>query len=327
MVEALEVLACSGCSAPLALGDGDAVTCPSCGAVTPVPPAYRDMHRARGEDVQLRVEAERLLRRVDRPPHVVTKILARVLDQPMFVFLALFGVPVGLAAIFFSIGVADRWLAPMLHVATPDDVPFGFPIAIMFASLFVIAMVPRALGVYANRRATGRARLLGALAAHPPKTPGGAASCRRCGAPLAVAPDELVAICSYCRAENAVGLETKLVVATKAMVEELGLTVRDVAARDRSDRAETLHKLGMEVRRYAIRTVLLGGGFAASGISQVATIATVVLFIYYIASSSSEDDAATRNAGNDVPAWVGTVGSIVVTGVLWAVVHWFYVTM
>ena len=82
MATALEVLRCRACSAPLVLGDSDAIACPACGASTQVPEPYRDLVRARRDDVALRAEAERLLKKLDRPPSMITKVLARVLDTP-----------------------------------------------------------------------------------------------------------------------------------------------------------------------------------------------------------------------------------------------------
>ena len=316
----LEVLRCSGCGAPLALGDADSVTCPSCKASTAVPEAYRELHRARLADAALRGQAERVLSALDRPPSLVVKLLARVLDQQMFVFLLVFGVPMGLIAI--GIGLrASTWLAPHLHVK-PDDVPFAYTVAAAFGALFVMTFVPRVLGVYANRRAADRSRLLRALRAHPPTVPGGPATCRACGAPLAVAADEIVATCSYCRAENAVKIETPLVEATSVQVANLGTSIAEVAARDHGQRRATRRKLVHELGRYLLRTGLLALGFGLGScenadhktppLSIVATVATVLLFIYFMFKSGGDDDEAERRAGNDVPQWVGVVGALAV---------------
>lgn len=95
----LAVLQCAECGAPLVLGAADAIVCASCGASTPVPQAYRDLQSARRDDPAVRTQAERVLRRLDRPPSMVVKVLARCLDLPMLAFAMLYGVPLGLFAI------------------------------------------------------------------------------------------------------------------------------------------------------------------------------------------------------------------------------------
>ena len=321
-MESLEVLHCKKCDAPLALGDADSVTCPSCGTANELPAAYRDLHRARVADAAARVRAEHVLRGLDRPPSAAVKILARIFDQNMFAFMVLFGVPVGLGAILWALD-ASGWIASHFHYRSADDVPFSITVAILFAILFVFAFVPRALGVYANRRVTDRAHLLAALAARPPTVPGAASTCRMCGAPLAIAPDKLLAVCSYCRAENAVHLETKLVARAGAIAAKLGSEVADAAVRDRRERATTRRQLRHEVGRYLVRTVLLGVGFALgcrenaqrqpTTVAIVALVATTLLFMFFLGRSlmTADDDAHERRAGNDTPSWVAIVGPIV----------------
>ncbi|MBV8760441.1 MAG: hypothetical protein JO257_24325 [Deltaproteobacteria bacterium] len=329
-MEALDVLRCTRCDAPLTLADAESVTCASCGAENPVPAAYRELHRARVADQAGRAEAERLLRSLDRPPRMATKVLARTFDQNMFAFLVLYGVPVGLGAIFLGLR-ADVWIAHAWHYASPDDVPFGYTAIIIFAALFVLAFVPRALGVYANRRVADRAKVLSALAAKPPNVPGSAAQCRMCGAPLAVEPDRIVAVCSYCRAENAVHLETKLVAKAGAVAETIGREVREAAQRDREERMATSRLLRHELARYLVRTVLLGGSFVLAcqetpdrkptTAAIVGIIATAGLFLFFMLRSmmSIDEDAAERRAGNDAPSWIGVVGPLIVLVVLYAV--------
>ena len=319
----LEVLRCNGCNAPLVLSDSDAITCPSCGVLTPVPDAHRELVRARHDDGALRADAERVLRKLDRPPSLAVKVFARVLDQPMLVFMVLYGVPAGLYAIMFGMR-ANTWLAPRLHVASPDDVPVWITVLVISCVLFVIAFVPRVVGVYANRRATGRARLLASLQARPPEIAGGPSTCRLCGAPLAVATDAIVATCSYCHAENAIVVATPLVAAMKRAVGRLGKTIAEVAARDRAERRATRRSLVAELGRYALRTALLGTGFAIATretsehrptvAADIAIVATPILLIYFIYRSTKQratDDGAARREANDVPGWVGIVGPLV----------------
>ena len=320
-METLEVLRCRQCDAPLALTDGDSVTCPACGTANAVPAPYRELHRARIADAAARDRAEHVLRALDHPPSLPVKVLARIFDQNMFAFMVLFGAPVGLFAVLIALR-ADAWIARYGHYPSADDVPFGYTVVIIFALLFVLAFVPRALGVYASRRVTDRRRLLGALAARPPTVPGAASACRICGAPLAVEPDQILAVCSYCRAENAVHLDTKLVAKAGAIADTLGREVRDAATSDRTARRSTRTTLFHELGRYLLRTVLLGGAFALgcqetperqpTTLAIVGLVASVGLFFLFLILSlrSPDKDAAARRAANDTPGWVTIIGPI-----------------
>jgi len=321
-VETLEVLHCKKCDAPLTLGDADTVTCASCGTANDVPATYRDLHRARIADAAARDRAEHVLRALDRPPSMAVKVLARMFDQNMFAFMVLFGVPMGIGSVVLGLR-ADAFIARHFHYASADDVPFSYTVVIIFAILFLFAFVPRALGVYANRRVTDRANLLAALAARPPKVPGAASTCRMCGAPLAIEPDKLLAVCSYCRAENAVHLETKLVAQAGAIAATLGREVSEAALRDRRERVATRCLLRHELGRYLVRTVLLGVAFALAcqedadrhptTLGIVGVIVTPLLFMYFLIRSlmTADEDAHERRSGNDAPAWIAIVGPIV----------------
>lgn len=318
------------CDAPLVLADSETITCASCGAVTAVPEAYRELHRARLADASVRERAELALRTLDQPPSMVTKVLARVFDQNMFVFMLLYGTPITIGSILFSLSMTD-WIAAHFHYASPDDVPFAYMLVFIVGALFAWAFVPRALGVYANRRVTDRTKLLAALAAHPPKVPGAAATCRICGAPLAVDKDAIVAVCSYCRAQNAVHLETKVAVETRAVAAAVGREMQDALEQDAKARAATRRLLFRELRRYTLRTVLLGVGFYlgsmedadhhSTTVGVIGIVATTLLFIYFILSSGMhhDEDADDRRAANDVPSWVGWVGPLVAMMVLFHV--------
>ena len=298
-----------------------------------MPEAYRDLRRARRDDPAVRAQAEAVLKKLDNPPSMITKVLAKCLDLPMLAFMLLYGVPLGMIAIMNG----DRfnyWLAPRLHVKV-DDVPFGYMVAMVFAILLVVAFIPRAFGVYANRRVADRGRLLGALSAKQPKVAGAAAECRGCGAPLAVAPNAIVAICGYCGTENAVAVETAVAESAKTVVKNLGMTMAEAAKQDRAERRATLKMLGKELFRYTFRTVVLGTLFVLGsqetgdpdsldgrhstklGVAAlVAFVAMVFVFIFRSGKYMKTDDAKDRRAGNDVPDWVGIVGPLVIAYLL-----------
>ena len=334
-MEKLEVLRCTSCSAPLVLGDGDAIACPSCGTSNRIPEAYRDLQRARHDDPAVRAKAEQVLRKLDNPPSMVVKVLAKCLDLPMLAFMMVYGVPIGLIAIL-NADAFNRWLAPKLHVKV-DDVPFGYMVAMIFGILLVLCFIPRAFGVYANRRVTDRSQLLAALRANQPKVAGAAAECRTCNAPLAVAPNAIVAVCAYCGTENAVAVETSLAEAAKSVVQNLGMTMEDAAQHDRAERRDTVKMLFKELGRYTFRTIVLGGLFALGSqekrdpnsildpgphsttlgiVALCAFVLMVFVFIFSSARYMKKDDAKERRSGNDVPGWVGIVGPLVIAYLL-----------
>jgi predicted RNA-binding Zn-ribbon protein involved in translation (DUF1610 family) len=326
----IAILRCHACNMPLVLGDGTTVTCPGCGAETPVPATYHELQQARRDEPAVRARAEAALRKLARPPSLVVQVLARCLDLPMLAFIFLFGIPITLFAVLEA-DRANRWLAPHLHRATADDVPFGYMVAIMCFLMLVTAFVPRAFGVYANRRATARSKLVAALSARPPETPGGPSTCRGCGAPLAVAPNAIVAICSYCGVESALVVDAGVADKAERIVRDLGTTMVDAAKIDRAERRGTLHMLARELGRYTFRTVLLGIGFAlgsqetadkkSTPLSIVALVATVLLFIFFIIrSANAPDDAKERREGNDIPSWVGIVGPLVMAWLMFKIV-------
>ncbi len=313
------------------LADADHVTCASCGADNPIPAAYRELSRARQGDRALREESVALLKRLDRPPSMATKVLARIFDLPMLAFMIVYGIPLALFAIMRGLRFTD-WLAERQH-ENPDDMPVGYLIGVAAMIILVFAFVPRAIGVYANRRASQRARLLAALRAKPPETPGGAALCRLCGAPLSIAKDQLVAACNYCGADNALVVDTNTAHVSTEQVARLGKTMHDVAQQDRAARRATRKLLLHELVRYVWRTGALATLFVLGtqededkhpttlGIIAICTT-VLLLFVFIFRSGGSKrapDDRDTRLEANDAPEWLSFVGPIGVLVVLYLI--------
>jgi len=129
-----------------------------------------------------------------------------------------------------------------------------------------------------------------------------------CGAPLAVEPDKILAVCSYCQAENAVHLETTLVTRSHEVAHQIGKEVSEAAKYDRAERAATRKKLRHELARYLVRTVLLGGAFAIAchedahrqptTLSYIGIVISIVLFFFFLIRSLKhvDEDAQERRA-------------------------------
>ncbi|HEX4340772.1 MAG TPA: hypothetical protein VH062_32915 [Polyangiaceae bacterium] len=324
----VEVLHCPACGADVPLGEGDETRCVHCGVVVPLPEAHRELRRIQREDAAARQSAERLFSRLDSPPFLVTRILAAVFDQPMLVFWLFFGTPVGLFSIFAGLAVDARFHPPSAVVSF-----------VSFGTLFVLAFLPRSLGIYANRRASGRGILVAGLRARPPKLPGGPEECRECGAPLDVLPGASVARCAYCRADNAVVVSTPFRKQAERTARRVAHTVEQAAEVDRRERAATRSALFREAGRYLLSIGTFGTLFgvymwddervqrrddgSAPAIGLVAlVVGTLLLIVLMLRSGGTKDgrtaeEARLRREGNDLPSWVRVAGPPGVIAILW----------
>lgn len=196
---------------------------------------------------------------LDSPPWLVTKVAARIFDQPALLFWLFFGLPLGILSVVYGISLADR-VSVALHRGPKASETLM--IAVIFALLFTFTFIPRVVGVYANRRASARALLIGGLAARPPRVAGGAHRCRICGAPLERHEGATVARCLYCHADNAIRVRTVLVEKTREVVERVERTIGEAFDRDRRERAQTRRILLSELLRYLAWTCVFGALFA-----------------------------------------------------------------
>ncbi len=337
MTTELKILSCPACGAPVPLGDGggDDAVCAHCEAIVPLPPAYRELRRLHRLDRAAREDAERLLGTLAKPPPLAARVAAAIVDQPMIGFWFFFGVPVGVAGILAGLAL-DGAAARLLGCASAEEVPFAFTIGAIFFSIFVFAFVPRAFGIYANRRATARRTLADGLACRPPAIPGGPSRCRVCDAPLDLPDGALVARCAYCGADNAVRVRAAWLVGAQVAASSVAHTVARAAEIDREERAATRGTLAKELARYLVTTAVFAGLFIAysldadraaahgetlGGVGFVAMLVAVILLIALLIRSIAggkerRAEARARREGAGVPGWVRFVGPIA----LWLVV-------
>jgi DNA-directed RNA polymerase subunit RPC12/RpoP len=330
MGPSVDVLRCPRCGADVPLGAADEARCVHCGAGVPLPEAHRQLQALQREDDATRSRAHALFASLDSPPWLVTRVIAAVFDQPMFVFWIFFGVPVGLASIFAGLVVGDRAGSTLLLTAAT------------FGSLFVLTFLPRSFGIYANRRTGARRVLLGGLQARPPKSPGGPASCRECGAPLDVHEGALVARCAYCGADNAVRVRTPFLDRTRRAVRTAAHTIDEAAALDQRERAETRGVFLRELLRYGMIIGVFAALFGtfmwddaraqargddsapALGITALVLGTFLLIGLFFWSGGRSDRDAEEarqRREGNALPSWVRVVGPPGVWVVL-LVVRW-----
>ncbi len=89
----VEILVCPSCGAPVPLGTGEVSRCVHCRTEVPLPEAHRELRRLGAAEQTQRREAEEIFARLDRPPPLLVKVLAAVLDLSMLPFLMVYGIP------------------------------------------------------------------------------------------------------------------------------------------------------------------------------------------------------------------------------------------
>jgi hypothetical protein len=185
--DALDVLFCRGCGAPLVPVDGDEAACRHCDARTPQPAALRErMAELSRAGALSRANDERLARIAAQP---------RARESAV----ALFGL-LGATAVGFL--AAHVMVSRTVILRDTDAVTQALRGG--FFTLALSAIAATLASAYIARRAVIRAAALG-FAAIPSERPGGAPQCHACGAPLPQGRG-LLSRCGYCRSTNIVAM-------------------------------------------------------------------------------------------------------------------------
>ncbi|MEJ7596574.1 MAG: hypothetical protein WKG01_01585 [Kofleriaceae bacterium] len=262
MADTLDVLRCTGCDAPIPLGTGDVARCAFCNAETLVPPAYRALREAEATDAAHRATAVALVRQVGTPPSLPLRMFAATWNIVFFVFVGLPVVVIG--GLLLGQKLLGLWgFLTKRHVHDVLLGSFGDPaaatIALGFASTTLLFGAWSVAASYGGRKAQRLRALQAGLAAKPPARPGGAKSCRVCGAPLEVPAGALAASCLYCHADNLVAIPPQWIAKAAASASQLGKAIEDASrsyfAQLRSLRRSLYLQLGV--------LAVLGGGLTA----------------------------------------------------------------
>lgn len=313
MEPSIPLLRCPSCNAAVPLGDGEMTACPFCRTEVRVPEAHAKLRQLQLENTALRDEAERLFSRLDKPPSLFVGIVARAFDFNMMAFFMVYGIPLLLYSIFAGLALTEIW-AHWKHLTSSDDTPMWVMMAGIAGTMVVTVFVPRVFGVYANRRASGRAILVSALAARAPEIEGGPTLCRECGAPLEF-KHERVVVCLYCRTENAVRVRSRLLQRSKEVVGMLAQSVKDAAEIDARERQATRRLFFHELFRYVFRTVVLTvllSGFMMEKEDKTLTTAGAVMgvcgvgafFVFLFRSLGGKKVDDKRPDANPAPYWI-----------------------
>lgn len=207
------------------LGEGDAPACPYCHEAVPLPPAYRALRDAERGEAEGRALAASLYRRIGAPPSWWQRACARAFKWWYLVYVY----PVLFIALLFPAEAMTLRANGWLH-ANLEDV-YGSPV-VEYMGLYVVAtgiVVLGALaGIYGRRTGISTRGLQAALAARPPERAGGPASCRVCGAPLAVGPNDDGVRCPFCRTDNLVRVDPAWIQGVAADASALGKSIEAV---------------------------------------------------------------------------------------------------
>lgn len=243
----LKPLSCAACGGMVPLGDGNEVTCPYCQQPVPIPPDYQMLRDAARQQAQAREAVNKAYERLGKPPGpllrfwggtagkvVATswKIIVGILWVWVFLLKFLWDalnslddwrIVAGILLMPFGVLYGALWVvARFIHLmAVPlgidlvDVLSLGWTFLGLGGFLLLLTAVPKVLFEYLESFAQVRRQLQACLAAQPPKTSGGPATCRSCGAALAIPTGALGVRCVYCQADNLVALPMRWVTRAK----------------------------------------------------------------------------------------------------------------
>jgi hypothetical protein len=243
----VEPVRCPGCRAAVAIADRESVTCPVCAAEVPVPTEHRDALRAAHDADSARTTARRLYAELGRRPGRLLRACAFFFGTRLRIGLSFLLVSSVILVVEVAIVFAVSILLENNLLETQSGGPW-IDLATMplWVSLLLLVTV---LAVHGRRVALDRQALQISLSAGPPSRPGGPASCRECGGPLAVGPTDLGVRCLYCRTDNLVAVEPSWISSFRGQVARAGKEIEEVerarAAGRRSRRRILWRNLGL----------------------------------------------------------------------------------
>ncbi len=318
----IEILRCASCGAPIAIPEEGDASCAHCGASSEVPEPLRALRRLERDHDEAERRGEALLEELDRSASLPIRLLAAITDLPGWAFVLVYGLPLGITAILLPYFELPRIL-PLFGHESLEELQFGGTLMACTAVLlvFTATFLPRALGVYAARRATARERLLQRLRAQPPQTEGGLSRCRACGASLDVPRGAKLARCPFCLSDNVLVLSRVHVRGAAQTLSSLLRTMGDASAVDRAERAATRRRLGSELLRYLGGTLIVGGGFViamwdsertagGSDLGIAATFVSALSLLGLVTWSFLGRDLGRKNAADDERSYTGALAAV-----------------
>jgi hypothetical protein len=224
---AVRTLHCPNCGATVPPTGAETAECPRCDASIQVPPDYRAAREAELSHTAGREEAERLFKRLGRPPGLLLRIWGKVAGPAIFFLWPLVLTIEALFLIKWLDKIGRYFNANLSETLRPSE--FW---ALLAAVLYVTLAVPLIVGIYGKRRTKARRLLQAALSAKPPSKPGGLSRCRACGARLKVETGALGATCAYCEADNLMAIPESWIGELRGHTKSLGKSIEEAAAED-----------------------------------------------------------------------------------------------
>jgi hypothetical protein len=179
---------CGNCNAPLVVVDAPSLVCRFCGTSNVIPQVYREELRlARDLDSATRQAAEKWLR------------LARI-KVPRWQMICAAIAPF----VLLTVGLVILLVGGLLRLVSGATLPGLLPYVLL--SLIPAQLLAAHIAMK-NVLVSGATNVGAAFAAGPPSAPGEPPSCRQCGAPLSVQPDDVLVRCIYCETESIVRLD------------------------------------------------------------------------------------------------------------------------
>lgn len=285
----LQPLTCQTCGAPVPLGEGAEVQCPSCGGRQPLAPEYRAFRDARRLSAEDAKTLDELCAEVTRPDPawkrasiivgygvggftlVVLAIgalvgavaglwaaanvkaegaVAYVLVGLCTLIFGLISVPLVGEYCFFLVRLGSFDLASRMAFAGINQLNVDLGVG---AILYLFSVVPIAIARKTQLNLASLEALRGKLSAQP-ALKGGVLGCRACGAPLTVSDGAVAARCLYCATES-------LVQVSRSTVKQQQQATRSVRLGLREALAERAAALAADRKQMVV--MLVGGPFIA----------------------------------------------------------------
>lgn len=220
-------LGCGACGSSVPIGPGALARCEACESEVPVPESYLALRAGAELDDTARARADVISKELTRPPSLLLRswmtagsiglglaivllgvwlLVSLVMCVGAFVdagfpgalIMLLVGLVLGVPLLYNE---ALHALAPGVGVDLADVWGGAGSYAVLGLAFYLLLTVPHALAAYADGFESARAALRRVLTASA-RTPGGAATCRACGALVHVPEGAVHVRCMYCRADS-----------------------------------------------------------------------------------------------------------------------------
>jgi hypothetical protein len=263
-------------------GDLDVVQCVYCAASVAVPEEHRALRRAEREYNEHRTEAQKLFKRLGKPPSALVRFLTDAHGGTV-IGLVTVGTFISAAMCAAAFSLAARVSLAWFHVHLDDVVLYRYDANALFMIgqfAFLLASLGSlvVLGAYTRRRGAGLRELQAGLSAKPPARAGGPATCRQCGAPLQAAAGDLAVTCSYCRSDNLLEIPKAWIGAARAHGKKLAGAIEEAVYAYREEERDIRRSL---VYRLVVVSILSSGSlFLLVGVTNAAELERVTVTPY-----------------------------------------------